>query len=109
MLLRTGLLIVLFSILFITDAPTYPIDGYGVTNIRRLDYWQQVVDEKVKGTKPIPGAMRKSYEIQLNLANERGDSLVNIPAPDPELQAAINNLFPRLNENYSIALLDITE
>ena len=109
MLLRTGLLIVLFSILFITDAPTYPIDGYGVTNIRRLDYCQQVVDEKVKGTKPIPGAMRKSYEIQLNLANERGDSLVNIAAPDPELQAAINNLFPRLNENYSIALLDITE
>jgi len=94
---------------FSTEAPTYPIDGYPYTNIRRLAYLQMVVDGDLKGTMPIPGAMRASYEIQLNLTGSRGDSLSIIPSPDPELQQAINNLFPRLNENYSIAVLDITE
>ncbi|MEO5906766.1 MAG: serine hydrolase, partial [Saprospiraceae bacterium] len=106
---RISLLIILFSCAFITDAPTYPIDGYGSTNIRRLQYLQMVVDSLIKGPMPIPGAMKKTYEIQLNLDDERGDSVATIPSPDPELQAAINSLFPRLNENYSIAVLDVTE
>ena len=38
MQLRIFLLTLLFMCMFITDAPTYPIDGYGSTNIRRLDY-----------------------------------------------------------------------
>ncbi|HUR31400.1 MAG TPA: serine hydrolase [Saprospiraceae bacterium] len=109
MLFRISMITILFMCVFIPDAPTYPIDGYPYTNIRRLEYLQRVLDGKIKGTMPIDGAMRKTYEIQLNLDNERGDSLETIPAPDPELQAAINSLFPRLNENYSIALLDITE
>ena len=79
----------------IADGPTYPIDGYSTTNIRRLNYLEMVVDSIIKGPMPIPGAMRKSYEIQLNLDDERGDALSTIPAPDPELQEAINNLFPR--------------
>ena len=106
---RNILITFLLICLCITDGPTYPIDGYGSTNIRRLDYMQMVLDGKIKGTMPIPGALKKSYEIQLNLDNERGDSLSTIPLPDPQLQEEINNLFPRLNENYSIALLDITE
>jgi len=109
MALRTILLTFLIVCLFVTDGPTYPLDGYGSTNIRRLDYLEMVVDGEIKGTMPIEGAMKKTYEIQLNLDDERGESLSSIPAPDPELQKAINNLFPRLNENYSIALLDITE
>src|SRR5688572_6060477 len=108
MSLRISLLTLLIVCACITDGPTYPIDGYGATNIRRLDYMEMVVDGELKGTMPIPGAMKKSYEIQLNLWDERGDSLTAIPAPDPGLQDAINSLFPRLNENYSIAVLDIT-
>src|SRR6188474_929846 len=104
---RYGLTTLIFLFILVREAPTYPIDGYTYTNIRRLDYLQSVVDEEIKGTKPIPGAMKKTYEIQLNLDNERGDQLANLPAPDPDLQKAINSLFPRLNENYSIALLDI--
>ena len=109
MLTRISFLTLLIICICVTNGPTYPIDGYPYTNIRRLDYLQMVIDGKIKGTQPIEGAMRKTYEIQLNLANERGDSLATIPDPDPDLQAAINSLFPRLNENYSIALLDITE
>ena len=109
MSLRHIFLAILFCFVYITDAPTYPIDGYSFTNIRRLDYVRMIVDGELKGTMPPPGAMRKHYEIQLNLANERGDSLESIPAPDPSLQSAINSIFPRLNENYSVAVLDITE
>jgi len=109
MQLRYGLSTLIFFFLFVKDAPTYPIDGYPNTNIRRLYYLQSVVDEEIKGPQPIGGAMKKTYEIQLNLDNERGDDLTSIPSPDPGLQKAINSLFPRLNENYSIALLDITE
>ena len=109
MQLRYGLSTLIFFFLFVKDAPTYPIDGYPNTNIRRLYYLQSVVDEEIKGPQPIEGAMKKTYEIQLNLDNERGDDLTSIPSPDPGLQKAINSLFPRLNENYSIALLDITE
>ena len=106
---RVLILTLLFSCIFITDAPTYPLDGYGATNIRRLDYLSEVIEGNLKGAMPIPGAMKQTYEIQLNLDDERGRELNGIPAPDPELQAAINSLFPRLNENYSISLLDVTE
>jgi len=108
MFLRITVLTLLFVGLFITEAPTYPLDGYNQTNIARLDYLQLVVDGKIKGTKPIPGAMKLTYEIQLTLTDEKGDSVATIPAPDPVLQEAINKLFPRLNENYSVAILDIT-
>jgi hypothetical protein len=105
---RNSIFTFLFVCLFITEAPTYPIDGYSSTNIRRLDYLQMVVDGKIKGTMPVAGAMKSEKDIHLNLTGSRGDSLANLPAPDTDLQKAINNLFPNLNENYSVAVLDIT-
>ena len=108
MLSRIFLLFMLVCFI-VQEGPTYPIDGYSYTNIRRLDYLQSVLDEEIKGQLPVAGALKKTYEIQLTLANPRGDSLEIIPQPDPELQKAINGLFPSLNENYSVALLDITE
>jgi hypothetical protein len=105
---KNAILTFLFICLYVTDAPTYPIDGYAYTNIKRLLYLQMVMDGEIKGTMPIPGALKSIEDIRLNLTGPKGDSLVNIPSPDPELQKAINSLFPRLNENYSIAVLDIT-
>lgn len=93
---------------FITKGRMYPIDGYPYTNIRRLYYLEQVVAGKIKATMPIPGAMKSVNDIKLNLTNPKGDSLDSIPVQDAALQAAINSLFPRLNENYSVAVLDIT-
>src|SRR5690606_2727726 len=60
------------------------------------------------GTKPLPGAMKSTHEIRLHLTGRAGDSLDVLPNPDPALQKAINSLFPNLNENYSISLLDLT-
>lgn len=108
MVYRNILLTAFLICLFVTGAPSYPIDAYHLTNIRRLDYLQQVVDGDIKGSLPVPGAMKSINDICLNLMNPMGDSLYKIPAPDPALQKALNSLFPGLNENYSVALLDIT-
>ncbi|HZV68487.1 MAG TPA: hypothetical protein VFG10_03055 [Saprospiraceae bacterium] len=101
--------LVLFMIcVFITNGPTYPIDGYPYTNIRRLSYLEKVQSGELKGTLPPSGGMKSIFDIHLSLTGTKGDSLDSIPEVDAELQKAINKLFPRLNENYSIALLDIS-
>ena len=105
---KIPVLTLLLLFLLITDAPTYPIDGYGHTNIKRLHYLQLVADGELKGTKPVTGAMKSVDDIHLHLTGTRGDSLATIPTPDAGLQKAINSLFPRLNENYSLTVLDIT-
>ncbi|MDZ4709049.1 MAG: serine hydrolase [Saprospiraceae bacterium] len=105
---KTSVFTFLLIGLFFSEAATYPIDGYPYSNIRRLKYLQLVMDGELKGIKPVPGAFKSIQDIRLNLANPRGDSLATFPAPDEELQQAINRLFPQLNENYSVALLDIT-
>lgn len=108
MVFRLSALSFILVCMFFLEAASYPIDGYMFTNIRRLKYLQMVADGELKGTKPIPGAMKSVHDIRLNLTGTKGDSLAVIPAPDEELQNAINSLFPYLNENYSISLLDIT-
>lgn len=108
MIAKTTILTVLLIFLVQGQATTYPIDGYGATNIRRLDYLQQVVDGELKGTMPLPGMMKATYEIQLNLWDSSYNNLATLPAPDPGLQAAIDRLFPRYSDNYSVSILDIT-
>lgn len=108
MVYRISALIFTLVCLSITEATTYPIDGYAYTNIRRLKYLQLVKDGELKGTQPIAGAMKSVEDIRLHLTGQVGNSLINIPTPDPGLQKAISDLFPRLSENYSLALLDIT-
>ena len=107
-LLRNLLPLALLLLLPPQEVPSYPIDGYPYTNIRRLRYLQGVVDGSVKGRKPVSGALLSMDDIRLQLTGARGDSLAILPAPDPAFQRAINGLFPRLDESYSIALLDIT-
>lgn len=87
---------------------TYPIDGYKNTGIRRLVRLEWILDGKIKDTKPVPGALKTTSEIKLNLTNTRGDSLANFPKADPKLQQKIDQLFPSLDESYSLALMEIT-
>lgn len=99
----------LVSILLVPTLLAYPVDGYNQTCIRRLLYADKVVQGEVKGT-PIPeGAQKKYDDIELHLYNtKRGDSLWQLPEPDPVLQRSLNSLFPNLHESYAIAILDIT-
>ena len=106
--IRSILFLFLTVALLSGDVCPYPIDGYTLTGIRRLLRLQLILEGKIKDTKPIKGAQKLLSEIKLNLLGARGDSLAVIPQPDPELQKAINSLFPNLHDSYSITVLDIT-
>lgn len=97
-----------FCLLF-TISGGYPIDGYEYSKIRRLLRLQAIVNGTVKEAKPLPGMLKSIDDIQLNLLGAKGDSLKSLPAVDPQLQKAINSLFPGLNESYSVTILDITK
>ncbi|OGC05359.1 hypothetical protein A2V82_08435 [candidate division KSB1 bacterium RBG_16_48_16] len=86
----------------------YPIDGYDLTGIRRLERLRLIVQGTLSGTKPVAGALRPTADIRLNLTGPRGDSLALFPPIDPVLQREIDALFPNRHESYSLAVLDIT-
>lgn len=98
----------LFVLLLVGDSFSYPYDGYYVTGIRRLVYLQLAMLGATKDGKPVAGAQKSIMDIHLNLMNEKGDSLVTLPKPDPALQRSINSLFPNMDESYSVCVLDIT-
>ncbi len=48
-------------------APTYPIDGYDRTGIRRLARLHMIEEGSLQGTANLSGALRAMDEIKLNL------------------------------------------
>lgn len=108
-MIKRGLILLLAALVFpVTLSISYPIDGFAYTNIKRLKYIQLVQEGEIQGKAPIPGATKSINDIRLNLVGKAGDALAELPSPDPDFQKAINGLFPNLNENYSISVLDIT-
>lgn len=104
------IIILLFFTSFVFEVAAYPIDGYLLTGIRRLLYLQLVENDSIKGKKLIPGAKKSTKDIKLYLlGTPKTDSVYHLPDVDPQLQKEINKLFPHLNQNYSIALMDISE
>lgn len=99
---------ILIHPLLLKHTLSYPIDGYDSTGIRRLNRLQLILNGELKDAQPIVGARKTMNDIHLQLTNEKGDSLSVLPSNDPDLQKKINALFPRLDESYSVALLDIT-
>jgi hypothetical protein len=87
----------------------YPIDGYTLTGIRRLLYLQLVMKGELKANLPAKGGQGSIKDIKLNLVGARGDSLLTFPAVDPLLQKSIDQIFPNLDESYSVTVLDITQ
>lgn len=100
--------VLLFCLIVLASLAPYPIDGYEETGIRRLKRLQMIHEGELEGTDLVPGALKTLDEIQLHLTGERGDSLDSLPDPDPELQRALNSLFPNMHESYSVSLLDIS-
>lgn len=107
--IRSIILIIIVLCFLPASAITYPIDGYPYTNIKRLKYLQMVADGEIKGTRPLPGSMKSVHDIKLHLKGDRVDVAKELPSVDPGLQNAVNSLFPNLNENYSISVMDITD
>jgi len=87
----------------------YPIDGYTLTDIRRLDRLDKINKGIIDGPKLKAGQLKMLYDIKLNLLGANGSTITtSLPSVDPELQSSLNKLFPNLDESYSIAILDIT-
>jgi hypothetical protein len=86
----------------------YPFDGFETTGIKRLKRLELIMNGSLAEAKPVVGGQKSICDIKLNLENEKGDSLNVLPKEDANLQKAINGLFPNMNENYSITILDIT-
>lgn len=102
------ILIALLLVSIQGESMAYPYNGYTITGIRRLLRLQLIMTGVILDKKPVPGAQKRLNEIQLNLMNSKGDSLVEFPKADPELQKSINALFPNMDESYSLCILDIT-
>lgn len=109
-MIKKGKILVLLLLLGLLPSglEAYPVDGYALTQIRRLLYLQLVMNGEIKATLPIQGARYSLNDIKLNLTGDRGDSLLVFPAVDKNLQYSIDLMFPNLDESYSLALLDIT-
>lgn len=109
MSVKNSIILLLFLVNPFVELMAYPIDGYLLTGIRRLLGLELIQKGEIKGTPPIPGALKSIDDIKLNLyQTAKGDSLVSLPDVDPGLQKAMNSLFPNLHESYSITLMDIT-
>ena len=83
----------------------YPIDGYEETGIRRLDYYQRVQTEEIKGTKLFEGAKLDRADVVpqlVGLSNE-------LPAVNAEISKQLAKLIPSHPERYSIAVLDMSD
>ena len=62
----------------------------------------------MKANLPVKGAQRSIEDIKLNLSGSGETRLQDLPAVDPLLQKSIDQIFPNLDESYSITVLDIT-
>ncbi len=106
---KSIILLFLFLSTSVVELAAYPIDGFFRTGIRRLLYLQKVESGAIKGKKAIPGAQKTMDEIQLTLyGDERSNRLHELPPIDPELQANLEKIFPRLDASYSLTLMEIT-
>lgn len=106
--MKKWILPTLVALLLFEPLVSYPIDGYFLTGIRRLERLRLILEGRLKGTVPVIGAQRSIQDIRLNLLGATGDSLDVLPLADPSLQRQIDALFPNRDESYSLAILDMT-
>ena len=105
-------IVILFSIFcfgFTSPNIDYPIDGYELTGIKRLKRLQLIQDGTISARELIPGALKSIKDIKLHLPTVHRDQVDSLFTPDPELQKKLSALFPRLDESYSITVMDITK
>jgi hypothetical protein len=98
------------ALLVPTSIPSYPLDGYERTRIRRLEAYRQVQEGTLPGRKVPNGALLGEADIQLRMAGVNTTFELTDDTPrDPYLQQGIESIFRGRNRSYSIAVLDITD
>ncbi|WP_319548258.1 serine hydrolase [Desulfogranum marinum] len=89
-----------------TMAHAYPLDGYADTGIRRTEGARLANQGIIADVKQPPGALLTTKQVDLRLL-EHGN--FQIPSPDPGLSAQITSLLGKHTNEYSVALLDLTD
>jgi hypothetical protein len=84
----------------------YPMDAYEQTGMLRLEAYRLSQTGEVKGRILPPGGRLGLADVQLRLTDYPD---FEIPAPDPELGAAILEMLGEDADGYAIAVLDLTD
>ena len=100
------LLIILFTLFFVSSMNAYPIDGFLKTGIKRLLRLERIANGVIKDKPLVKGSMLPSDSIFLNLS---AHNYKMFPEIDERLQKEINRLFPNLDESYSIAIMNYSD
>ncbi len=85
----------------------YPIDGYERTGIKRLKRLELLEEDK-KAKELDSGATLLTKDIKLHLPRVHRDSVAGLFEVDKEMQEKLSAFFPRLDESYSLTVMDIT-
>ena len=95
----------------ISQAFSYPLDGYERTRIGRLLGYRMALDGKIKSTIRIPpGGLLGTADVKLRLVG-RNDAfdITEGMQKDAKLQAGLERVFAARDPSYGIAVLDITD
>ena len=99
--------ILLFSLSYsAAGAWAYPLDGYAVTGIPRLEGYRLAQGGTVRGPQQPKGAMLTLGDVDLRLS-QRQDLI--LPAPDPAFVAALKSYLGEEADRYGVAVLDLSD
>jgi hypothetical protein len=99
-------LALVLTALFPGLAGAWPLDGYPDTGIGRLEHDRLVVAGELEGRPPPPGARLPTAAIDLRLT---GRAELDLPEPDPGFTAALRDLLGDNQDDYALAVLDLTD
>lgn len=100
--LLAGLLTVVL-ILSVSLAWSYPFDEFERTQIRRLDFVQQVETEQIRGRRLVAGAKLPNSAIRLS------STPIAMPKADAEFSQAVQDIVLQEGKSYFVSVLDITD
>src|SRR4030042_1729624 len=84
----------------------YPLDGYPVTGIPRLEGYRLAQEGTVRGPRQPRGAMLPLDHGDLRLS--QGQDFI-LPAPDPAFVAALKSYLGEEADRYGVAVLDLSD
>jgi hypothetical protein len=100
------LLILVPALLFPPCVAGYPLDGFESTGIRRLLGLSLAQQGLVRDSRQPPGALLGLADVDLRLL---GRPDFDVPALDPELTKQLVDMLGAQAEDYSLAVLDLTD
>jgi hypothetical protein len=86
-------------------AVAYPLDGYQVTGIRRLEGIRLAQEGVVRDVKQPPGALLGVKDVELRLVGQTFD----LPPPDPAFTRDLTVLLAGSMDQYGLAVLDLAD